>query len=208
MGMETGLRFVKTPGSLPLPDGVSRQYQVFAGAAAGEPEVSFDLDTPHMRGTTWVRTQAAGDLVLSCLEKIGGGRWALQSVQGETLAEISGKGVLTQSWHLSFPGTGPVLELADPESFAERVVRTMLDGEIEGLVLTSNREPVGGLSKQHRSTGGGFLSGMKRFVQGRDWVLDLQRPAMDVVNISTGHRLALLALSLSAIVSLEFSSPD
>ncbi|MCK7612078.1 hypothetical protein [Roseibium sediminicola] len=208
MGKGTRLRFVKTPGSLPLPDGVSRQYQVFAGSAAGEPELSFDLDKPHMRGTTWVRSPVVNGLVLSCLEKVGGGRWALQTVQGDTVAEIAGKGVLTQSWHLSFPGSGPVLELADPKSFAKQVVRTMLDGETEGLVLTLNQDPVGGLAKQHRSSGGGFLSGMKRFVQGRDWVLDLQRPAMDVASISTGHRIALLALSLSAIVSLEFSSPD
>jgi len=208
MGKETALRFVKTPGSLPLPEGVGRQYQVFAGAASGEPEARFDLDKPHMRGTILVRTAAENGLVLSCHEKSGGGRWALHAAQGDILAEIAGKGVLSQSWHLSFPGSGPVLELADPKSFAGQVVRTVLDGETEGLVLTLNGDPVGRLTKQHRPSGGGILSGMKRFVQGRDWVLELQRPAMEVADMSPDRLIALQALSLAAIVSLEFSSPD
>jgi len=208
MGEGTALRFVKTPGSLQLPDGISRQYQVFPGAASGEPDVSFDLDKPHMRGTTWVRTPETNGLVLSCLEKTGGGRWILETAQGITLAEISGKGVLSQSWNLSLGGQGPVFELSDPKSFAEQVVRTMLDGDTEGLVLSSDQEPVGGLSKQHRSSGGGFLSGVKRFVQGCDWVLDLRGRATDVASASQGHRIALMALSLAAIVSLEVSASE
>lgn len=210
MGAGSAWRFVKTPGSQPLPDGVSRRYAVFAREAslAGAPELVFDLDKPHMRGITWIRTPASDALVLSCQEKSGGGRWQLQSEQGERLADIAGQGVLSPNWALKLDGEDPVFELSDPRSFARQTVETMLEGDTDNLVLSCEEQAVGELSKQHRSVGGGLVSGIRRFVQGRDWVLELQQAALSRVQEAPETRIAVQALALAAIVALEFGSPD
>ena len=103
---------------------------------------------------------------------------------------------------------GPDFVLADPKSLAKQIARTMLDGETEGLLLTVADQPAGTLTKQHRSSGGGLLSGLKRFVQGRDWVFKPEQAAMSTIGSERGGLAALSGLALVAIVSLEFNSPD
>jgi hypothetical protein len=85
----------------------------------------------------------------------------------------------------------------------------MLDGQTEGLVLTREGKAAGSLVKQHRSYGGGLLSGLKRFVQGLDWVLDM-RQVSEVGEGMAGPRgrVILAVFALVALVNLDLSAPD
>ncbi|WP_422376132.1 hypothetical protein [Roseibium sp.] len=199
------LRFVKTPGGMPLPENFKRQYRVFQGQSAENlaPVATFNLEEPHLRGVTEVRRAATDILTLTALQVSGAGRWQLTDEVGEILAEISGRGVLSQGWALSSRGEEPEFELVNPQGLTKQVITTMLEGETEGLVLKKSGNPIGSLTKQHRSMGGGVLAGLKRFVEGRDWVLKL-----DDQPVGANRELALMSFSLVAIVSLEFSSPD
>jgi len=199
------LRFVRTPGSMPLPDGFKRQYRVFAGeATSGDaPEATFNIAEPHLRCRTEVEIGDLGNCILSCEQTTGAGLWQLVRDTGEPLAQITGHGVLSQGWRLCCSPGNETFELVDPKSLAKQMLTTMMDGETDGLVLLQGEDRAGSLSKQHRSQGGGVLSGLKRFVEGRDWVLQLEeRPAQ-------ADRLPqLMALSLVALVALEMSAPD
>lgn len=210
MSADLSLRFVKTPGSVTLPDGVSRQYQVFSGnlADGGAPDVTFDLDQPHMRGLTQVRCGPERRLILACRQKTGAGRWELLTETDEKLAEIAGTGTLTQGWKLSLGSSATAIELVDPQSFGRQIIRTMLDGDADALLLTLVGVPAGSLCKRHRSGGGGVLKGLKRFVQGRDWVLTVEGSALNAVTAENGDWTALAACALTAIVSLELSKSD
>ena len=199
------LRFVKTPGSVTLPKGFRRQYQVFDGDVSPDkvPRVTFNLDQPQLRGTTEIMSGALGNLVLRCDKVVGAGLWHLEAKSGERLAEVSGKGVLSQGWHMSLQGGRSTFDLINPDSLAKQMVTTMLDGETDGLVLMQGEGLFGRLAKRHRTSGGGVFSGLKRFVEGRDWVLEFERSPQDAK-----AEISFLALALVAIVSLEFSSPD
>ncbi len=196
---------------MPLQDGVSRQFRLFPdGAPSGEdPEATFDLDQPQIRGVTRVRCRSGELLELICRKKTGAGRWELLTDAGFSLAEVTGHGALSQGWRLSITGSAGTFELVNPESFGQQVIRTMLDGQTEGLVLTQKGEAVGSLVKRYRSSGGGLLSGLKRFVQGRDWVLDM-RQVSEVPESMAGPRgrVILAAFALVALVNLDLSAPD
>lgn len=198
------LRFVKTPGSMPLPAGFKRQYRVLPDAAEDGPSLAtFNLDQPQLFGRTECSEIASGDLSLLWEKAVGSVSWKLVRDGAETLAEISARGVLSQGWIMTFRGGPEEFELVNPQGLAKQIVTTMLDGETEGLILMQAGAPIGSLSKQHRSKGGGVFSGLKRFVVGRDWVLSFDRELSD-----PDLQNACLAFALVAIVSLEHSSPD
>ncbi|ASP32559.1 hypothetical protein [Labrenzia sp. VG12] len=199
------LRIVKTPGSMSLPKNIKRQYQVFAeqSAGRGSPVVTFNLDQPELRGVTEVKRSEASALTLTSQQMTGSGRWQLTDKAGETLAEISGQGLLSQGWVLSCRDAASEFELVNPQGLARQIAKTMLQGETEGLVLKKGDDPIGWLTKQHRSAGGGVLAGLKRFVEGRDWVLKL-----DDQSVGADLEIAFLTCALVAVVALEFSSPD
>jgi hypothetical protein len=207
------LRFVKTPGSVQLPAGISRQYQVYRGdrLPEGAPDLVFDLDSAHMRGLTLVR-QISGEVSrLECQSRTGAGRWDLVATDGCTLAQISGPGLFAGGWKLDFPGKEPGLELRDPASLGKQIVRSMLNGDTEGLVLLLDGEPQGSITRRHRDEpkgGGGFFTSLKRFVAGRDWVLELNGAEMAPQFMERDGVLVLAAFALAAIVSLEMSSSD
>jgi|GEM_PF-6943214 len=205
------LRFVKTPGSVQLPEGISRQYRVFRGedALLGEPEVVFDLDKAHMRGLTKIRQKSGEADRLDCRSKVGASSWNLLTAEGRNIARISGPGLLASGWKLELAGVDTGLELRDPVGIGKEIARTMLNGDTEGLALTMAGVPLGAVTRQHRdgSQGsGGFLSGLKRFITGRDWVLELKGKDVPHQLASGDGLVALASFTLAAIVSLEMSS--
>ncbi|MHA7772549.1 hypothetical protein [Roseibium sp. M-1] len=213
--MSDGLffRFVKTPGNISLPAGISRQYQVFQGAGAPEGDAAFvfDLEASHMRGLTHVRQRSGKAGRLVCQSNAGGGSWTLVTAEGESLARLSGPGLLASSWKLERTDAGADLELRDPAGLGKQIVRTMLNGDTEGLALLQDGVPIGAISRRHREEakgGGGLFAGLKRFVVGRDWVLSLAGADTPSDLVTGDGALALAAFSMTAIVGLELSSAD
>jgi hypothetical protein len=208
------LRFVKTPGSIPLPPGVSRQFKVFSGEESlkGAPAMTFDLDKPHMRGVTSIHLEAGPGWSLECTARAGTGSWDLKSETGVSIGRISGRGSLRKGWKLELPGGGADYELADPDSVARQTVRTMLGGDTEAMVLLESGELAGTLTRKHRDQSqgrkAGLLAGLKRFVTGRDWVLDIQQQNGGRELADRETLIALASLGLVAIVNLDLSTAD
>lgn len=208
------LRFVKTPGSMELPSGVARQFKVFAGDESLDdvPGLVFDLDKVHMRGLTRVHIGRELLWTLDCQAKTGAGIWDLKTDAGSSVGRISGRGSLKQGWKLEMPEGGATFELVSPVSIAKQAVRTMLGGDTDAMVLLKDGDLAGTLTRKHRDQApdkkAGLLAGLKRFVTGRDWVLESQ-------DLDFGHGIAnkerlsaLAALGLVAIVSLALSTAD
>ncbi|WP_370200776.1 hypothetical protein [Roseibium sp.] len=214
--METNLsfRFVKTPGSMPLPPGVARQFKVFGTGQSLEeaPAMVFELDKPHMRGVTSIRIGPQTAWALECRSRSGTGSWELRTDADVSIGQIGGRGPLKQGWQLEVPGSNVQFSLANPDSVAKQAVRTMLGGDTEALVLLADGNPAGTLVRKHRDQAegkkAGLLSGLKRFVTGRDWVLDIHEPDLRSKIAPPEQQVALAALGLVAVVSLELSTAD
>ncbi|WP_040440086.1 hypothetical protein [Roseibium aggregatum] len=208
------MRFVKTPGSIPLPPGVSRQFKVFSGEESldGAPAMTFDLDKAHMRGVTSIHLEAGPDWSLGRTAKVGTGSWDLTSETGVCIGRVLGRGSLKKGWKLELPGGGVDYELADPDSVARQTVRAMLGGDTEALVLLENGVLAGTLTRKHRDQSqgkkAGLLAGLKRFVTGRDWVLDIQQQNGGRELAGRETLIALASLGLVAIVNLDLSTAD
>ena len=88
----------------------------------------------------------------------------------------------------------------------------MLGGDTEALVLLEKEDLAGTLTRKHRDQSdgkrAGLLSGLKRFVTGRDWVLDVQQQNGRLELAGTDNLIALACLGLVAIVSLDLSTAD
>jgi hypothetical protein len=214
MAKVLSLRFVKTPGSISLLPGVARQFKVFSGdhSLEGTPAIVFELDKAHMRGVTCIHLRERPDWSLECTAKAGTGSWDLISDAGVRTGHIAGRGSLKQGWKLELPRSGAHYELADPDSIARQTVRTMLGGDTDALVLLENGNLAGTLSRKHRDQSNGkragLLAGLKRFVTGRDWVLDVQQQNDQLELAGTDHLVALACLGLVSVVNLDLSTAD
>ncbi|MEE4012206.1 hypothetical protein V1T76_09110 [Roseibium sp. FZY0029] len=174
--------------------------------------MTFDLDKAHMRSVTSIHLEAGPDWSLECTARAGTGSWDLKSETGVRIGWISGPGSLRKGWKLELPGGGAHYELADPDRIARQTVRTMLGGDTEALVLLEKEDLAGTLTRKHRDQSdgkrAGLLSGLKRFVTGRDWVLEVQQQNGRLELAGTDNLIALACLGLVAIVSLDLSTAD